>query len=137
MSSIPLPQADVLHGFYLTRCCRLRTDRPHLVCSLHRQYLSNLAQVQLLKSSVVEVNAVYLQLNGEITLLEKTETRNANCFAIHTDGDPTQNVFDLAAAPSPPNGSSSSATGPRCVNGQLARPEPPSDDAPSTACNSS
>ena len=66
-----------------------------------------------------------------------------------TDGDPTQTVFglehemahqdglDIATAPSPSHGRASNVSGPRCINGQLLRPEPPSDDAPSTACNSS
>ena len=31
----------------------------------------------------------------------------------------------------------SSLAGPRCINGQLARPMPPSDDSPSTACQAS
>ena len=65
------------------------------------------------------------------------------------EDDPTQDVFDLehgtapqdelktAAAPSPSNCSSSNLTAPRCVNGQLVRPEPPGDDAPCTACTSS
>ena len=48
-----------------------------------------------------------------------------------------QDELNIAAGPSPSNCSNSSATGPRCVNGQLVRPEPPSDDSPSTACCSS
>ena len=54
------------------------------------------------------------------------------------EGDPTQDVFDLehgvehqdelniAAVPSPSYCSSSNVTPPRCVNGQLICPEPPS-----------
>ena len=48
-----------------------------------------------------------------------------------------QDELDIAAAPSPSDGSSSNVTGPRRINDQLLRPEPPSDDAHSTACNSS
>ena len=82
-------------------------------------------------------------------MLEKMKKRSVNYFEMYLEDDPTQDVFDLghgtehqvelniAAAPSPYNCSSSSMTAPRCVNGHLVRPEPPSDDAPSTACNSS
>ena len=98
--------------------------------------------------TVVEVHAEDLQLNGEITMLEKMK-RSVNYFEVYLEDDPTQDVFDLehgtehqvelniAAAPSPSNCSSSNMTAPKCVNGHLVRPEPPSDDAPSTACNSS
>ena len=48
-----------------------------------------------------------------------------------------QDELDIAAAPNPSSGSASNVSGPRCISGQLVRPEPPSDDAPSTACNSS
>ena len=41
-----------------------------------------------------------------------------------------QDELHIAAPPSPSNGSASNLSGPRCINGQLVRPEPPSDDAP-------
>ena len=64
-----------------------------------------------------------------------------------TDEDPLQDIFEqehgmehqdelqIASVPSPSNCSCSNQTGPRCVNGQLVRPDPPRDDSPSTACN--
>ena len=48
-----------------------------------------------------------------------------------------QDELDIAAGPSPSSGNASNVSGPRCVNGQLVRPEPPRDDSLSTACNAS
>ena len=38
-----------------------------------------------------------------------------------------QDELDIATAPSPSNGCASNVSGPRCINGQLVRPEPPND----------
>ena len=51
--------------------------------------------------------------------------------------DAHQDELDAAAAPSHSNTSVLDLTGPRCVNGELARPSPPRDDSPSTACQAS
>ena len=48
-----------------------------------------------------------------------------------------QDELDIAALPSPSSASVSNLDGPRCINGELVRPEPPRDDSPSTACNAS
>ena len=48
-----------------------------------------------------------------------------------------QDELDRAAIPSPSNAIASNLTGPRCINGELVRPTPPSDDSPSTACQAS
>ena len=48
-----------------------------------------------------------------------------------------QDELDSASVTSVSNSLASHLTGPRCVNGQLARPTPPSDDSPSTACQAS
>ena len=45
-----------------------------------------------------------------------------------------QDELDRAAIPSPSNDIASNVLGPRCINGELVRPTPPSDDSPSTAC---
>ena len=110
-SSIQLLQAEVQHGFYLMRwrllqIGRLQEDSNHPSLSQ-----SNLVQALWHKSIVVEVHLEYLQLNGEINMLEKPEKKYVNSFEIHF-----QQLM---------------------INGQLVRPEPPSDDAPSTACDSS
>ena len=66
----------------------------------------------------------------------------------HVQGDPTealleqdqgmdnQDELQIAIVPSP-SSQCASQTGPRCVNGRLAHPEPPREDTPSTACYSS
>ena len=48
-----------------------------------------------------------------------------------------QDELDSASIPSVPNSIASNLAGPRCINGQLVRPTPPSDDCPSTACQAS
>ena len=48
-----------------------------------------------------------------------------------------QDELDRASIPIMSNDMSSSLEGPRCVNGELVRPTPPRDDAPSTACQAS
>ena len=48
-----------------------------------------------------------------------------------------QDELDVAAAPSPTNANVPSRSGPRCINGELVRPQPPRDDSPSTARNTS
>ena len=48
-----------------------------------------------------------------------------------------QDELDSASIPSVSNSMASNLAGPGCVNGQLARPTPPSDDSPSTACQAS
>ena len=48
-----------------------------------------------------------------------------------------QDELNIAVVPSPSTCSSSNVIAPRCVNGQLVCPDPPRDDSPSTACNSS
>ena len=51
----------------------------------------------------------------------------------HDQGMEPQDELHLATVPAPSNHEVSSQMGPRCVNGQLVRPEPPRDDSPSTA----
>ena len=48
-----------------------------------------------------------------------------------------QHELDRAAAPSHSNANASNLAGPRCINGELARPTPPRDYSPSTACQAS
>ena len=48
-----------------------------------------------------------------------------------------QDELDRASIPSASNAIASNLTGPRCINGELARPTPPSDDSPSTAFQAS
>ena len=55
----------------------------------------------------------------------------------HDRGMEHQDDLHIAMVPVPSNHDISSQAGRRCVNGQLVRPEPPRDDSPSTACNSS
>ena len=45
--------------------------------------------------------------------------------------------LEIAAVPSPSSASLSNLSGPRCINGQLVRPERPRDDCPSTGDASS
>ena len=48
-----------------------------------------------------------------------------------------QDELLIAVVTEPSNTQDPSQTGARCVNGHTMRPEPPRDDSPSTACNSS
>ena len=48
-----------------------------------------------------------------------------------------QDELDRATIPSPSNDIASHVPGPRCINGELVGPTPPSDDSPSTACQAS
>ena len=55
----------------------------------------------------------------------------------HNQGKESQDELQIAIVPVPSNHDVSSQAGPRCVTSQLVRPEPPRDDSPSTACDSS
>ena len=85
-------------------------------------------------------------------MLEKTKKKNVNCFEIKIepkeiqlkicpnksmDGSTRTSYVLQQFQALPMTTNSSNVTIPRCVNGQLARPEPPRYDSPSTACNSS
>ena len=76
-----------------------------------------MVQVQLPKSTVVKVHAVYLQLNGDIASLENSEKKNvlfgdlpaAQVEPLHDDSaqhEAHQDELDTTAVPSPSNASS-------------------------------
>ena len=81
-------------------------------------------------------------------MLENPEKKNVSCLATcfqvrrRLQRDPSQHEarqdeLDRASFPLMSNSMPSSPEGPRCVNGELVRPTPPRDNAPSTAWQAS
>ena len=60
-----------------------------------------------------------------------------NPLGVPAECEARQDELDNASTPSVSNSMASNLAGPRCINGQLVRPTPPSDDSPSMACQAS
>ena len=58
-----------------------------------------------------------------------------NPLGVPAECEAPQDKLDNASTPSVSNSMASNLAGPRCINGQLVRPTPPSDDSP--ACQAS
>ena len=60
-----------------------------------------------------------------------------NPLGVPAECEARQDELDHAATLNVSNSMASNLESPRCISGQLVRPTPPSDDAPSTACQAS
>ena len=60
-----------------------------------------------------------------------------NSLGVPAECEARQDELDNASTPSLSNSMAFNPAGPRCINSQLVRPTPPSDDSPSIACQAS
>ena len=82
MLSIQHLQVKVPHGSFRAKWRRQTGQHPQ-VYSLHPEFQGSLAQVLKLKNIVVLIHAVYLQLNGEVIVIENQEKKNVNCSVMY------------------------------------------------------